>query len=402
MRILLLAATLSLPAFSQVWLPDGTQIRTSVPERQGSWSITLGNLLHFRSRNPMAHQPFQCTLSLGRYSDGSPEYLERVDPAGNRAWLATPDFLELQKGSLVYWEGAAYAVGHRRHPSVDRVIQAPAPTPEPFPRPRTDPRPTEVWICRDFKTWEPFARLDVDDPHWKAGGAWVTKGPNFQVFDPQAKAEKSYGEWVNTCLPLAGDRVLARITWDASGRGFMRTQREVAVLRRKPDGNLLWERSVKLPPMALLHRSPKGIIALDGFWKVGRYQVLDNGDARLLREGSLEFQGAENRILAALVRPDGNLLIVAGQDPWDSFNAPSSTASSPEQVTPSSYMAMSLVNQRYQSGKRQHPDTSRFQWIVLDPATGSQTRIQPPTGFPREIFEGMRDLHFQNSQNLGW
>lgn len=402
MRTLLLATVLSLPAFGQVWLPDGTQIRTSVPERPSPWRIALGNALRARTHNPMTHQPFHCMPSLGQPADGSPEYLERVEPSGTHAWLATPDFLELQKGSLVFWEGAAYAVGHRRHPAVARVVQTPPSNPGPFPSPRTDPRPTEVWICRDFKTWEPFARLDVKDPHWKSGGAWVTKGPNFQVFDPQAKAEKANDEWVNLCLPLAGDRLLARITWDPSGRGFMRIQREVAVLRRRQDGGLVWERNLKIPDMALFRRSPKGIVALDGFWKVGHYLVLDTGDARLLREGRLELEGTDNRILAALVRPDGNLLIVAGRDPWDSFNAPSSTASSPAQVTPSSYMAMSLVNQMYQSGKRQRPDTTRFQWIVLDPATGAQTRIQPPAGFPREIFEGMRDLHFQDSQNLGW
>jgi len=352
MRTLLLAATLALPALGQVWEPGGSQIRIQRPgPRPGLLDYAAATLGFYTARFTHSSAPafLKADSPILATMTDSDRVLERLDPLGRVARLAPPEALDLIPQSLGYWGGVAYALGSRRHPGKDRSGAFKL---TPF-------APLELWVSRDFKSWQPYARVSSED----------------------------FKGWFDALLPLGPDHFLGVAGGDGNG--------SLSLFQRGGDGRLRWQgRVAGCPSYPVIYRSSKGITV---FGRVGQYQVLDNRDAHLLHQGRLALGDESLQEVVTLARPDGNLLIIAyalglTESPGSVWNAGS----------PSSQMALGLLNAKLQ---RQRPVTGtgvRLHWLILDPATGEQTSIPPPSGFPRELREGMRSLQFRDPGHLEW
>jgi len=361
MRTLLLALVLSMPALCQVWEPNGTQIRIQrggpmpgLPDYILATAGIVGPRLTHSAGSilfPGGSQP----AYFGWHN--SERILERVDAKGRVTELPTPQALNLHRSSLHFWGGTAYALGTRRHPAADR---ADSPS-------QAKSRPVELWASRDFKTWECLAR----------------------------HAPKYPGDSLQILMPLDRDRFLGLVWRQRDG---------LVILHREAGGALTQEALVEGCPLNIpwLCRSPKGIVVLDVHGlRFGQFLVLDNRDAQTLRQGVLELpQAKSNRLLATLVRPDGDLLILIDQAPMEvatPIPVDAKGKSEPEQ------MALGLLNAKFwREGSGMERATSQLRWIVLDPSTGQQTAVPPPAGFPEKLSLEMRELQFRDPEHLEW
>jgi len=358
-RVLLLAASLVLPAFSQVWQPGGIQIRVQRPNRAPGTLDTFKILLGFSDpglTRPSAPLFTNFSAFPGIIGwRGQERSLERVDTQGEISELSSPKALDLCMGSLNSWEGTAYALGRRRHPASDR---ADSPS-------QQNRRSLELWVSRDFKTWEPFARY----------------------------SPKYSGDMLHALLPLEKNKFIGPLWSNPAG---------LAIFHREASGRLVQECVMESsPPFPWICRSPKGIVLFDNREvHLGQYQVLDNRDAHLLRQGQLNWPLQERiRLLTILVRPDGNLLVLAGRGPWES---PFLLSYNDKEKRESNQMALGILNAKARREEPPWPSTASFRWFILNPETGQQTAVPPPEGFPKTVNHDMRALQFRDPQHLDW
>lgn len=369
MRTLLLAVGLVLPAFSQTWEPDGTQFRIQRPgpsPRLGDFLLSsIGiNSSRLTHRSGSIFFPYGMGMPALRGWQGNDTYLERLEPGGHIERLASPAMLDLgwRNESLRWWKGEAYVLGTRRHPAVDRV-----PGPSHVPRTRPD-LPMELWVSRDFKTWQPLARQSV----------------NFKADNPR----------LTDILPLENGQFLG--VYRSKGRCL-------SILDRRPDGELVVNRWLEGDD-SVIRRSPKGIVAITTRGAArGAYRLLDNVDGHELLRGQLALPRQENaRIFATLVRPDGNLLFVSGRYTGGVDVGLQDRINDRSGARPSTQMALALLNAKRWSQEANQMVYAEFKWHILDPATGQLLSISAPVGFPRKVSSEQQALQFRDPQNLEW
>jgi hypothetical protein len=375
MRSLLLSLACALhfaaPSFGQVWLPDGTQIRTQRPAAlPGFWDFALalagleGPSGGRAGSSMLMPNAFNMPPTVGWKEI---PHLERLGPDGMRVQISPPTFLDTswEKLALGYWNGQAYAFGRRIHPATDRAL----------PSGQKELKlPLELWISRDLISWEPWAR--------------VTRG----IADPFLQHGPS------ALLPLENGQYLALFSQDPND--------SLALMDRRSDGELILKRWLDIGPGSPnITRSSKGILILSLAGKShGEYWLLDNKDGHVLHRGTLErFRTGEAKFLAALSRPDGKVLMVSAHG-WRDRVDPDliRLIYRPAGQTPSTRMALGLLNARTVKNGQEDTFDWILDWFLLDPATGEQTSLAPPDGFPKQLSLSLRHLQFRDSQNLEW
>lgn len=311
---------LALPVFAQVWLPDGSQIRL--------WQKAPASL---RQNNRDMYRG-----------------LERVDPAGRHSHLPYPEFLKVQ-GTPTYGNGCAYITGHRHHPARDRLSGW------------SGSFPTEVWISRDFKTWQPFA----------------TWGPDAET-RRTASRPWSYGNSLTALHPLGNGKFLGTLT------------SELAIFHRDPDGTLVWERNLDPAVKGLLRRTSKGFVLLADERYPSDFWFLDATDASVLQHATLKTPLKDPRPVLALARPDGRLLVVLTSDSAGRYLG--------VDYSNSTLAAACLVR----AFARQQTPAPVCEWLLLDPGTGLQAPLTPPAGLRVNTPWELMRLQFRDAQNLEW